>query len=1440
MFIKKNGPALLALLKQVKGNADLITVTDSKGRTKKIGGEGRRIAQKILDAFFVKGDKVNNQIQYKLDLSKLDLPYFYSVFGMDAAGNIKDARSGTAQAAKGFLELLARLQTLSAIEASIDIQVEQGTITEPEAKRKKVSVKRSQFNFKRGEFVFDKRFVDYIFGTRVNSKGKTVKVRKYDLTTKNGIELINTLNEFFKENPKLSYLFRTGMTGGSNLTFDTVGNFNKIFGEIEVGPLGRNKYTLAGAIQSSTAINKLISDPSIQAKKLKLLKDLFLKIQDYLKKPENKGKGWVFQQFLIDGTKDQNHPLRFLAPTTFYAINPITGKANIIDKVTEEHLNPAVQIGKTLLDAAVKGNVETVFDNVVSKSYAQGGLLRTNDLDLGIFNLQDKMPEIYYSKVLPLLEAGKLDFIKGGMASWIRYSENNVANPFSYKLINPNITIGEFFVGKLDLKGIENKQAAIDMAGLKANGLITQVLTGEITIAEAKAEFKSYSTKVLPLKAKAFTNINNTFGNKTKLSTTVGAQIEVLTNYQKAIELSRDPNAPEKGISVLDFDDTVAITSSKVIVTMPDGSTRSISATDFALEHDALTAEGAKFDFSDFNKVVGGKRGPLFNKLKKAVGKFGNKNVFILTARAPEAAPAIYEWLKSEDIVLIESNIVGLANGSPQAKANWVVSKAAEGYNDFYFADDAILNVKAVQDVYNVLDIKGTAQIALRSKQNSFDTIINDIIEKKTGIEAYKEYSSAKAKTIGAGKGLFNFYIPPSAEDFTGLLYRMLGKGKVGDAQMAFFKDNLLDPYNRAEIEIESSKVSASNDFNALKAAFPKIPKSLKKETGVGKFTYEHAIRVYIWDQQGMTVPGLSKRDQQRLVSFIKSDPDLKVFSDEIIKIQKGDLYPGPGNSDGWVAGTISTDIISNINKVSRQKYLAQWQENVDIIFSPKNLNKIEAAFGTSYVTALKNSLAAMKKGSNRASGQDQITRRWYDWINNSVGVVMFLNTRSALLQLISNVNFINWKDNNPYQAGKAFANQPQYWKDVMFLLNSPYLTTRREGLKINITESEIADLAADKSGNKIQRFIALALNKGFVFTRYADSFAIATGGATFYRNRVNSYLEQGFDQQTAEQQAFEDFRETSETSQQSSNAAKISDQQRSAAGRLILSFGNTQMQYARIQKRAIQDLINGRGDWKQNISKIVYYGGIQNLIFNSLQQGVQFLLFDGDESDEKDQTKRQQRIDRTLNGMFDSQVRGFGIQGALAVTLKHVLMEIAEQTGKKSPEYEEAVDALFSISPPIQAKLRKLNSAARSFSWNMEEMKAQGIDIDNPAYLAVAQVISALTNLPTDEAVQKTNAIRNIISDQTAAWQKVALLLGWSTWDVGLPYYGVEEKVIITPEMEAELKVENMMKDTTKPQQVETLIKLGLSKKEIKALKYEVDRVNKIIELQNKKENGK
>ena len=77
-------------------------------------------------------------------------------------------------------------------------------------------------------------------------------------------------------------------------------------------------------------------------------------------------------------------------------------------------------------------------------------------------------------------------------------------------------------------------------------------------------------------------------------------------------------------------------------------------------------------------------------------------------------------------------------------------------------------------------------------------------------------------------------------------------------------------------------------------------------------------------------------------------------------------------------------------------------------MFTTENLYKLEAAYGTKYVEALKNILGRMKRGSNRPD-TGRLEGKVLDYINNSVGVVMFLNSRSALLQTISAINYINW-----------------------------------------------------------------------------------------------------------------------------------------------------------------------------------------------------------------------------------------------------------------------------------------------------------------------------------------------------------------------------------------------------------------------------------------------
>ena len=192
--------------------------------------------------------------------------------------------------------------------------------------------------------------------------------------------------------------------------------------------------------------------------------------------------------------------------------------------------------------------------------------------------------------------------------------------------------------------------------------------------------------------------------------------------------------------------------------------------------------------------------------------------------------------------------------------------------------------------------------------------------------------------------------------------------------------------------------------------------------------------------------------------------------------------------------------------------------------------------------------------------------------------------------------------------------------------------------------------------------------------------------------------------------------------------------QQASAAGRVILNWANTPMQYVRIQKRSLQDLIAGRGDAKTHISRIAYYGVMQNLIFNALQQALFAIGFGDDDEEEESAAKKKQddkKIARVANGMIDSQLKGLGIAGMAMVAVKNTLRRVYEESKQQRPEYEAAAIEALSFSPAVSSKYRKIVGGLKSFSWNMKEIKQKGFSLDNPAYLAGAQIITAVTNIP-------------------------------------------------------------------------------------------------------------
>jgi len=864
------------------------------------------------------------------------------------------------------------------------------------------------------------------------------------------------------------------------------------------------------------------------------------------------------------------------------------------------------------------------------------------------------------------------------------------------------------------------------------------------------------------------------------------------TNYSKAKKIStaivnsRSVKNYEKsrGMSTFDFDETVAI-SDNVIIATKDGETKRIASNEWPFVGDQLMKEGWKMDFTDFNRVTDGRPGPLMQKLKNQIKKFGPKNVYILTARAPESEAAIHAYLKSEGINLPIENITGLGNSTGEAKALWMLDKFAQGYNDMYFVDDALPNVKAVKEALEQLDIKSKVVQAKINFSKNMNGDFNKILEDVSGIEADKRFSEAKSRKRGEGKGRFRFFVPPSHEDFVGLLYNFIGKGEAGNKHRDFFERSLIKPLNRAFRELNAAKQSITTDYRSLLKNFPETKRKLNKLVPEGDFYYSDAIRVYLWSKAGFDIPGLSKTDKQSLIDLVNSDGELKAFADNIGLISKAEEgYVEP--SENWIAGDIRTDLADATGRVGRAKFFNEFIENADIIFSSENINKIRAIYGDNFVEALNDMLYRIKNGTNRTTGNNKMVNAFLNYLNGSIGATMFFNARSAVLQTISTVNFINFGDNNIFKAAQAFSDQTQFWSDFVTIFNSDFLRQRRAGVSYDVNAAEIAKVVskAKNPTEQVRAAVRYLLQVGFLPTQLADSFAIALGGSSMYRNRVKTYIKQGMSQKQAETKAFEDFQEIAESTQQSARPDMISQQQASPLGRMILAFQNVTSQYTRLMKKSGLDLINRRisPPYKTqvqsdmaNVSKIIYYGAVQNIIFYGLQGALFSMMFDDEEKDEELFDKKR---DRLLQGSIDSILRGSGVAGAVLSTIKNAAIRFAENQKKDwGKEDNLLMVELLQLSPPIGIKVRKLRSFERNLDYNEDVIKEMNtFDIDNPSWEAYANLIEGTTNVPVARLHRKIQNVRAALDSENQWWQRLAVGLGWSRWELGIENEAVED----------------------------------------------------------------
>ena len=838
--------------------------------------------------------------------------------------------------------------------------------------------------------------------------------------------------------------------------------------------------------------------------------------------------------------------------------------------------------------------------------------------------------------------------------------------------------------------------------------------------------------------------------------------------FDQALTLGRQRNKTAQGMSTFDFDETLIVEGQNFITAINpvNGRKVKISSAKWPIEGPKFEAEGFTFDFKDFVNVRGGKEGPLLQKMRNQIKKYGPENVFVLTARMQESAPAINGWLKSKGINIPFENITGLGNSKGEAKAMWMLKKFSEGYNDMYFVDDALPNVKAVKEVLSQLDIKSNVQ-QVYSKTRDINREVNDIMQHSLDIASNKTFSKAEAKVRGKDIKRRRIFMRDSAADLELLIEPLYGKGKKGNENKKWFKEELVLPFERGIRDYNTARQSAKNDYMSLRKQNKDVVKIISKEVEGTSFTNDMAMRVYLWNKAGFKIPDLAKSTETKLVDHVRNNPSLQKYAErfaQITKQEKGLKEPG----QNWWAETMAGEVTNVDRGVSRKQYLQEWIDRKNDIFTEANLNKMESKLGTRWRENITDMFDRMETGRTRSLKLDRGSSAMMNYLNGGIGTIMNFNTRSAALQTISTLNFLNMRENNPISAALAMGNVKQFSKDFMFIMNSDMLKQRRDGLSINVTEAEIASAAAS-SPNMIQGIISKVLKVGYTPTKLADSFAISFGGATFYRNRIKMYEKQGMKTKEAEKQAFLDFQVLSERTQQSARADLLSKQQTSLIGRVILPFANTPMQMNRAGMKDILDLAKGRTKGLRNqseaVGRIAYYMGAQVTIFAGLQSALFAMLFnDEDVTPEKIASTKTY----TLQSTSDSMLRGFGVQGAFISAFKNATVEFLKQQERGfRADYGEVAEDLLNLSPPIGSKLGMLDAAGDKLKRGRDEPFK--FELKNQKLEAGLMSIQAITNAPVYSPYQNFTNLQHSLSDQYETWQRILMAAGWTPYNVGI-----------------------------------------------------------------------
>lgn len=260
--------------------------------------------------------------------------------------------------------------------------------------------------------------------------------------------------------------------------------------------------------------------------------------------------------------------------------------------------------------------------------------------------------------------------------------------------------------------------------------------------------------------------------------------------------------------------------------------------------------------------------------------------------------------------------------------------------------------------------------------------------------------------------------------------------------------------------------------------------------------------------------------------------------------------------------------IIDNVQKMEHWRAFAEWNRDLSDLLSynrfRNQLSNMTSVFGSkdNFFNDFRD-VAMIAAGSYRPK-TSKTDKRAMSLAKNVTAAKISLRVYTALKQFLSFPAY--FAETNPLYLAESLATAPKAWNWAME--NLPVFEKRWKS-------RQAGDHILSESEDWKSKVVELSARIGMTPNAFVDAMTVSIGAYAIYKTRLNGYLKDGFDQETAEKRAKQDATILYNETQQSSEDAFMSALQkdRSWLTATLTAFRNSSMGYGRMLLNSVIDL---------------------------------------------------------------------------------------------------------------------------------------------------------------------------------------------------------------------------------------------------------------------------